>query len=78
MSRIIITTGGDSHPCEVFTTQELEADVTIVDWDEVNEGVFTYDQLLDMAEDVVPVAPQVAQELREAATKQKIERPEND
>lgn len=68
--KIVVAIGGDSDPYWVFTEPELEAEVAIIDWDEVNAGVYSYDQLLDLAEDACRLAPNVAQELREIATKQ--------
>lgn len=68
--KIVVTIGGDSDPYYVFTPPELEAEVAIIDWDEVNAGVFTFDQLLDLAEDASALAPHVAEDLREAAAKQ--------
>jgi hypothetical protein len=72
MSKIVLQMNGAS-PWYLKTTQDLEAEVVVVDWDEVNAGVFTYDQLLDLAEDVLPLCPQAARDLREAAVEQKME-----
>lgn len=68
--KIVVTIGGDSDPYWVFASPELEAEVAIIDWDEVNAGAFTSDQLIDLAEDACVLAPHIAQELREAAAKQ--------
>ena len=66
MSKIVLQLNGAS-PYYLATSEDLEAEVVIVDWDEVNAGVFTHDQLLDLAEDVLPICPQAAKDLREIA-----------
>lgn len=70
--KIVVTIGGDSDPYWVFASPELEAEVAIVDWDEINSGAYTSDQLLDLAEDACWLAPQVAADLRTAATNQRM------
>lgn len=72
MSKIVLQLNGAS-PYYLKTSEDLEAEVLVIDWDEVNDGAYTYDQLLDMAEDVLPLCPQAARDLRESAVEQKME-----
>lgn len=67
--KIVVAIGGDSDPYWVFTSPELESEVAIIDWDEINLGEGTSEQLLDLAEDASLLAPHVAQELREIAAR---------
>lgn len=67
--KIVVTIGGDSDPYWVFTSPELEAEVAVIDWDEINLGAGTSDELLNLAEDASQLAPHVAEELRLIAAK---------
>jgi hypothetical protein len=70
MAKIVLQMNGAS-PWYLKTSEDLEAEVVVLDWDEVNAGAYTYDQLLDLAEDVVPLCPEAARDLRIAAAEQR-------
>lgn len=72
MTKIVLQLNG-AAPYYLVTSQDLEAEAVIVDWDDVNAGAFTSDALLDLAESVATLCPQAAIDLRATATDQTIE-----